>query len=409
MAIDYRRLDNLPEEWELRSFPDALGRRQVSVVKVKRRDYQPTGQVPVIDQSQEFIAGYSDRTEDAHHDPLPVVIFGDHTRAVKYVDFPFLCGGDGTKILLPAGDFNSEFFYYALLAVEIPDRGYNRHFKLLKERSLPCPPLPEQRAIARVLRTVQQAREATEQVIDAAREMKRSLMRHLVTYGPISPTDASLVQLKETTGNPVREDWETVKLGEAAEWFSGGTPSTKNPDYWDGNIPWISASNLTQFHLRDSSRRITDEGVANGTRLMPSGATMAVVRGMSLRSEWRVGFAERPMAFGQDCKAFIAGDEFDPLYFAYATKAQEPAVLDLVDRAGHGTGRLATSLLAAVEIPVPDSSTQSQIVRTMEAASRKVESEEQRRDSLETLFSSLLSELMSGRLRVPESMWDSAA
>src|SRR4051812_8111083 len=97
--------------------------------------------------------------------------------------------------------------------------------------------------------------------------------------------------------------WTTTTLGECAIWYSGGTPSTSVPEYWGGDIPWITASSLHDFYVRDSERKITKLGLQNGTRLMPQDTIIFVVRGMSLKSEFRVGIARRPVAFGQDCKA----------------------------------------------------------------------------------------------------------
>src|SRR5262249_38279399 len=136
--------------------------------------------------------------------------------------------------------------------------------------------------------------------------------------------------------------WPTQRLGDVAVWMSGGTPSTENPDYWGGNIPWISAASLTDFNIKDSERRLTALGVRNGTRLAPPGATIFVVRGMSLKSEFRVGVAQRPVAFGQDCKALVPYKGVDPRYLGWAIRASAPKILAMVDEAGHGTGRLET-------------------------------------------------------------------
>jgi restriction endonuclease S subunit len=139
--------------------------------------------------------------------------------------------------------------------------------------------------------------------------------------------------------------WEETTLGECADWFSGGTPNTEIAAYWGGDIPWITASSLHDFHLWDSVRRITQLGLENGSRLMPENTIIFVVRGMSLKSEFRVGIAKRPMAFGQDCKAIVAKEWIDPRFLANVLRARAPEILGIVDEASHGTGRLQTPAL----------------------------------------------------------------
>ena len=100
--------------------------------KIQRKDFLPVGQLPVIDQGQEDVAGYTNDMAAAYSGDLPVVLFGDHTRAFKYVDHPFALGADGVKVLTPHPGFSAKFLYYYFLSCDIPSRGYSRHFKFLK-------------------------------------------------------------------------------------------------------------------------------------------------------------------------------------------------------------------------------------------------------------------------------------
>src|SRR5690606_6714467 len=110
-----------------------------------------------------------------------------------------------------------------------------------------------------------------------------------------------------------------------------------------------------------------EEGAKNGTRMIGPGTILMVVRGMSLKTEFRVGMAMRPMAFGQDCKALVPRPGLDPTFLLYAIESRASELLGLVDEAGHGTGRLNTDQLHAVTIPEPPLTEQRAIAEVLGA------------------------------------------
>ena len=105
--------------------------------KIKSCDYNNKGKYPIIDQSSKNVIGYTDEVDGLYKD-VPVIIFGDHTRRFKLVEEPFFIGADGTKVLkLCSSVYDYKFIYYYLLHKKIPDTGYNRHFKWVKELEFP--------------------------------------------------------------------------------------------------------------------------------------------------------------------------------------------------------------------------------------------------------------------------------
>lgn len=156
-------------------------------------------------------------------------------------------------------------------------------------------------------------------------------------------------------------------LADCAKWLSGGTPSKSNPAYWGGDIPWVSSKSLVNFYVADSEDRVTDAGAANGTRLVPEGSVLFVVRGMSLAKEFRVGITQRPVTFNQDLKALLPADDVDPLYLAFMLKAIEPTVLRMADATSHGTLRVQTDLLEQLPVPLPPLPEQRKIARILGA------------------------------------------
>ena len=105
--------------------------------KIPANQYQEYGKYQIIDQGQNATAGYTDCVDGLFTD-IPAIVFGDHTRVIKYIDKPCFLGADGVKLLKTKDRFaNYKYLYYALLNVKIPDTGYNRHFKWLKESCIP--------------------------------------------------------------------------------------------------------------------------------------------------------------------------------------------------------------------------------------------------------------------------------
>lgn len=124
-----------------------------SQTKVKSSSYLESGKYAVVDQGKALIAGFTDSNPTVNEELLPVIVFGDHTRAVKYIDFPFAAGADGTQILKTSPLTEPKYaFYLVLMAVsKIPSKGYARHFGDLKKMLFPIPPLGEQQAIVEKL------------------------------------------------------------------------------------------------------------------------------------------------------------------------------------------------------------------------------------------------------------------
>ncbi len=124
--------------------------------KIPQSSYLIVGKYPIIDQGQSDIAGYFNESTGLFTD-TPVIIFGDHTRVLKYVNHPFFIGADGVKVLKSTRkDMDSKYLFYALQSIRIPNTGYNRHFKWLKESSLIVKTLTEQKRIAQRLDKVQE-------------------------------------------------------------------------------------------------------------------------------------------------------------------------------------------------------------------------------------------------------------
>jgi type I restriction enzyme S subunit len=171
----------MPKSWKVVDFADCLSDNKIKVGKIKQQDFKPIGKYPVVDQGQKLIAGYSNDKSKVYQGDLPIIIFGDHTRILKYIDFLFICGADGTKVILPKKELNAKFFFYTLLNIEIPSRGYNRHYHLLKEKKFPIPPLQEQKEIANILLNVDKKISQAESKKQTLQALFKTMLNQLMT------------------------------------------------------------------------------------------------------------------------------------------------------------------------------------------------------------------------------------
>ena len=144
-------LGQIPEGWEVVKIGDLLGKIK-RVTKVPKSSYKVDGLYPVIDQGKDFIGGYTDHEESIISNDLPLIVFGDHTRVLKYIDFPFARGADGTQLLKSNNKrMPMSLFYYSLLAIDLSSYAYARHFKFLKDEKILLPDSTTAKAIDKLL------------------------------------------------------------------------------------------------------------------------------------------------------------------------------------------------------------------------------------------------------------------
>lgn len=201
--------------------------------KIEKKNYSSGSLIPIISQEEDFISGYWDDYNDITPHVRPIVVFGDHSRVLKYIDFEFVVGADGVKILLPSELIESKFLYYFLKWKDIPSLGYSRHFKLFKEFTYPCPSLDFQHTIVSEL-----------DKLNELIEIKRNQLKDLDTLAK------SLFY--ETFGEPFinSKGWLIKRFGDLASSINYGTslPATDG-----GKYPYIRMNNLTDNGYLDLS------------------------------------------------------------------------------------------------------------------------------------------------------------
>ncbi len=176
------RLPGFDEAYKRATFKEIFYRISSNKHQIKTGSYLENGLYPVIDQGKQKIVAYSNQKNKVlKAGSNGIIVFGDHTREVKYVDFDFVVGADGTQLLKAKEGYDLKYYYYHLLMKRIPDTGYNRHFKFVKEMIFNCPSISEQKAIAEILSTADKEIELLEQELELLRLQKKGLMQLLLT------------------------------------------------------------------------------------------------------------------------------------------------------------------------------------------------------------------------------------
>lgn len=156
------------------AFAEVLRDASRGVRKVPQREFLAEGRHPIIDQGQQSVAGYCN-TDEGLCTTVPAIVFGDHTRCVKFVEKPFVAGADGVKILVPNRDNdNPRYLYHALRSSDIPSLGYSRHFKLVKELSFVVPGREQQDEVVELLDAVEYQIAAAEERLERLNELVKS-------------------------------------------------------------------------------------------------------------------------------------------------------------------------------------------------------------------------------------------
>ena len=375
----------IPEDWEVVRFEDAILRKRIKVGKVKQQEYQKFGRYPVIDQSQNYIAGFSDDNQKVYQGPLPVIIFGDHTRVFKFVDFPFIVGADGAKIIVPNKNiFDPKFLYFAFLMLKIPSRGYNRHYPLLREKKILLPPLEEQQKIAKVLDKTQQAIEIQDRIIEQAKNLKKSLIQRLFTEGLYGE------EQKETEIGFIPKSWEVVRLGKVAKITMGQSPPSSTYNDKGIGLPFLQGKaefgEIYSKPVKYCTKPLKTS--QNGDILISVRAPVGDVNLAPFKCAIGRGLASiRPTSIG---KSFL-------FYFLIFSKRR-------IEEEGTGSTFKAIRKhnLESFKIPLPPLEEQKQIAHILSVVDKKIEVEQKRKHVLKELFKTMLHKLMSGKIRVKD-------
>lgn len=241
----------IPKDWEVKKFESVFRSVNSRKYQIQTNEYQDSGKYAIVDQGKEKIIGWTDRQNPLRCSQNGMIVFGDHTRIFKFIKFDFFVGADGTQLLGCDDCVCTKYMYYVCSKLDIPNTGYNRHFKYLKESLFLVPPnKKEQTAIATALSDVDHLIESLGKLVAKKKRIKQGAMQQLLTgkkrlpgFGSkASPRSARNAKcstakpgFKQTELGTIPEDWEVKKFGELFD-MSTATISVENidPEFYVG-------------------------------------------------------------------------------------------------------------------------------------------------------------------------------
>jgi len=307
-----------------------------------------------------------------------------------------------------------DYFYFALLYYFTSQAFTNLHGSTMKHIvkskflniSIPLPPLEEQKAIAGILSTVQSAIEKTEKVINALKNLKKSMMKHLFTYGPVAEEEAEKVELKETEIGLIPKHWEVVRVGEVADVDRGiswrkfeevsndkGHLIISIPNIKDGYIDFNSKYNRYIIkHIPISKQIRLNDILFVGS----SGSIENVGRNVFIESLPIEGIGFASFVF----RARVKNNAVIPKFLYFMANSHWFNYKDYVRRSSDGKYNLQLTEFKSMKIPLPPLEEQQKIAQILQSIDQRIEKEEKYKNALQNLFKSLLHNLMTGKIRV---------
>lgn len=390
---------DLYSDWPVVPFDKSLGEIG-SYVKIKSSEYNNDGLYPVIDQGEKYISGYVNDSNLLYKGDLPIIIFGDHTRNIKYVDSDFAVGADGTKILHPIKQFYCKFYYHYLKALTIPNLGYSRHYSILRQINVPLPPLAEQKRIADKLDVLFGQLNIVQKAIERIPELIKNFRQQILS----SAVTGKLTE--EWRKNQQLPQWSVKYLSNVAIPKSGFP--FKASDFVEQGLQVIRMGNLYNNRLslernpvfvpKDYNEDIIKKSIIN------KGDILLTLTGTKYKRDY--GYAikvdsDEILLLNQRILALTPLINADYLLLALRSEGFRNQFFSF-ETGGVNQGNVGIKNVMTIQINIPPAEEQTEIVEITNSIFKKLETIEQQYNALkskiEKLPQALLNKAFSGEL-----------
>ncbi|MFY9105888.1 restriction endonuclease subunit S [Aliarcobacter cryaerophilus] len=377
-------LYSLPNGWEWVEFSKIFDTPTSKPYQIQKTEYLENGLLPIIDQGKEFIIGYTNLIEKKYLNESNCIIFGDHTRQIKYVDFDFVIGADGTKILKEKdkNKYDLKFLYFQFLSKKIESLGYSRHFKLVKEMFFAIPPLEEQKRIVAKLDNL-------------FAKIDKAIALHQKN---IDEADIFIASVLNDVFVELEEKYEKIPLFDVADVNRGKSKHRPRNDkkLFGGNYPFIQTGDVRNAnkYIDTFSETYSEFGLSQsklwkkGTICMTIAANIGDVAILNIDS----CFPDSVVGI------YSENNSNDFLYYFLLTLKQQ------LESQATTTAQMNINLkiLQTIGVPLPPLKTQQKVVSYLDEISNKMEKikqiQKEKMQSLKELKASILDKAFKGEL-----------
>ena len=324
--------------------------------KVQESEYDPTGSICVVDQGQQLVSGRTNR-DDLLIDDGPYIVFGDHTRIVKYVDFPFVAGADGVRLFKAASKFAPEYLFLLLRSAELPVDGYGRHSKYLQDLEVPNIDWDGQHRIATRLKAqlaeVETARQAAQMQLSDTRLLRARMLKAFFAELDAAPKK---------------------KLGDYAHISSGVTPARDNSAYWQpAEVAWVKTGEIDFSPITTVKESISKKALAEcSLSLLPPKTVLIAITGEG-KTRGRSAVLEVSATTNQHSVAVLPNDIWEANFLQLWLQSSYLDLRKLSEGRGGSRSALSGAQIKALEAPAPTKTEQQHIVARIQAAMTEID------------------------------------
>ena len=350
--------------------------------QISKKDYLENGKYPVVDQGQKFIVGYSNDEEKLFTD-TPIIVFGDHTRIIKYIDFDFIIGADGTKILSAFDDsIDTRYAYYQLIYTKIENLGYSRHFKVLREKTFIKSSLSKQKQIAKTLDKAKALIELRKESIEKLDALSRSVFMEMFGDPVENPHNFKI----KTLNNFFIDEKNGTKCGPFGS-------ALKKDEYVDSGIPVWNMDNISKkgkfinkINLMitiDKFNKLENYSTLNGDIIISRAGTVGKMCVVNSRYE-------NSIISTNLIRLRLNQDKLLPLYFISLMTYCKKRLKRLETGSDGALTHMSTKVLKSIEFPYPPLDIQNKFAKTIQKIESQKALYEEQLAKLQENFDALL-------------------